>query len=265
MEVKVMNVGPSIASFWLRKSKGNPRWKSGKMVDPNRVSKIAKDIVDGKWNSGNNSIAFDSNGVLVDGHHRLHAIIKAKQEVECIVVFGINEDGLKHIDENRTRTVSQRTGIDKAAVAVANCHYWMENGSSVCNTLTAEETIIFVEEHPLVYDAISLSSAGIRRAPGKKAGIQHALLCALETGVMSEVVEKFMRCVNTGFIDGPHESAAVVLRNTLFNTAVRARGDSLYIDCSTQNALRDFIDKTPRKYSYTFKNYKGFYFSQLYS
>lgn len=265
MNVKYMEITPEVASMWLNRSNGNPRWRSGKIVDNNRVNKIATDIKSGKWVPGNNSIAFDSNGILVDGHHRLSAIIRANIPVFSIVVTDIKEDGLKHIDENKARTVSQRTGIDKAAVAVANCHYWMQKGSSAYNTLTAEETIIFIEEHPLVYDAISLSTAGSSRGVGKKAGIQHALLCALETGVMPEVVENFMRCVNTGFIDGPHESAAVVLRNTLFNTAVRARNDSLYIDCSTQNALRDFIDKTPRKYSYTFKNYKGFYFSQLYS
>lgn len=260
MEVKYMEITPGLADLWLKKSIGNPRWKSGKIVDNNRVSKIAKDIKNDNWFPNNNSIAFDSDGVLVDGHHRLSAIIKADKSVFSLVVFGLNKESQKHIDENRPRTVAQRLGVDNRAVAVANCHQWMKYGIAT-PVLTAEEASKFIYEHPLVYDAITLSSSGSSHPLAKKAGVVHGILCALECEVPSDFIQNFVKCVNSGFIVGIHESSTVVLRNMLLRATVRNRSDSINIDCATQSALSDFIDCIPRKNAYHVN--RGVYFDRL--
>lgn len=250
MEVKYMEISPELASMWLSRSKGNPRWETGKVVDNNRVNKIATDIKSGKWIPGNNSIAFDSNGILVDGHHRLSAVVRANSPVWSIVVTGIEENGLKHIDENRSRTVAQRLGVDTHAVAIANCRDWVLNGTSRANTLTTEEVLVFIDSHPLIYDAIQISRTGSSHAIASKSGVQDAILWAMECGINTDILCNFIRCVNSGFTDGPNESAAIVLRNTLLRSVVKSRIDSVNIDFATQSALSDFIDGIPRKNTY---------------
>lgn len=261
MNVKSILVTPEIAHDWLLKSKGNPRWKTGKFVDNKRVAKIAQDIIDNKWFPGNNSIAFDSDGVLVDGHHRLSAIVKSGKPVESIVVFGLEDSSLKHIDENRGRTYSQRLGLSPNVVAVVNCHFWMKNGVSQQNP-TVEEVSSFVNNHPFIFDAVSLSCFGTRHPVAKKAGVAHGLFCALEYGVSIDTIQSFTKCVNTGFVSSPSESAAIVLRNMLLRLTVKTRTDSLTIDYAAQSSLFDYIECIPRKNAY--HSNSGYYFNKLY-
>ena len=96
-----MQITPELADEWLKTSKGNPRWKNGKkLFDKQKVDKIANDIVNGNWNPGNNSIGFNKEGNLLDGHHRLMAITVANIPVFSLVTFGIDKKGELHIDEN---------------------------------------------------------------------------------------------------------------------------------------------------------------------
>ena len=121
MEAKYMTISPAMAKAWLETSRGNPRWTSkAKVVDKTTVKKIADDIKNGLWNPGNGSIAFDESGVLVDGHHRLTAIVAANIPVESLVVFGVKQEGLIHIDENVVRKPHQRLSVDSILVSAAS-------------------------------------------------------------------------------------------------------------------------------------------------
>ena len=178
-----MDVTPELASKWLAASEGNPRWKrTGKVVDNMLVSKIADDIRSGNWNPGNNSIAFDKNGVLKDGHHRCAGIVKAGITVKSIVVFDMEDKGIQHIDENHVRSVSQRTGICMPIVAAVNCHFWMSK-SMTKSSESSEVVQKWVELHPDVYIAFDMVKQGARHPITQKAGVIHGLTCAIEYGL----------------------------------------------------------------------------------
>lgn len=138
--VKIEFVTPSLAAKWLATSEGNPRWrhsKNNKVVDNTRVKMIANDIASGNWNPGNNTIAFDTNGCLKDGHHRLSAVIKAGIGVDMIVVYGVDEKGQGHIDDNRRRTDAQRSGYDQSVLSVPVIHMAMLVGVMSSNAAKA--------------------------------------------------------------------------------------------------------------------------------
>lgn len=261
MDALFLQITPEMASKWIESSKGNPRWaRDGKIADQKRVSQIAEDIKSGNWNPGNNSIAFDEEGVLVDGHHRLCAIVKAGIPVKSLVVYGIEKTGLQHIDENRPRCVSQRLNVDSQVVAAANFHFWMMNSLTKASE-TSEVISKWIELHPDIYTALSLVRQGGRHAIAKKACVVHGTLCALECGVDENIISKFMESVNSGFISDLSESPAIVLRNMLIKPYSKARSMSVLLDCSTQNAISDYVLGVPRKKAYSIPH--GVYFDSL--
>lgn len=263
MDVKTVLISPDIAAKWLKTSNGNPRWPSGnRIVDKSRVKIIAEDIKNGRWVPSNNSIAFDSNGNLVDGHHRLSAIVLSGKSVLSIVVRGIEDEALLHVDENRSRSISQRTGIDSRTVGAINCHFCMLRHSIAVRSESSETINNFAKSHPSIFKARELSRKGNNHTLGEKSSVVHALMCALDYGVSEEYLRSFILSVNTGFVDDSSESAAIVTRNMLINSKLmRSRSTSIDISRIVQASISDYVSGTPRKKSY--KNPVRVYFDLL--
>lgn len=261
LKVEVVFITPRMAAEWLAKSEGNPRWRNkAKRTDDVVVATIARDIEMGLWNPGNNSIAFDENGVLVDGHHRLSAIIRCGIGVECVVVCGVTENGKSHIDDNRKRTDTQRSGIGTRVIAVPPIHLAMlKNSPGSARTMSYEQKLKWIKLHPAVFEAARIASGGASGKLARRSGIIHAYMCAIEYGLSETCLTRFNKCVNTGFIEGNEESAAIILRNHLLGKkAVSGDGVRLLESQFAQMALYDFANGTPRRLAY--KNARGRFF-----
>lgn len=259
MKVEFMEITPKMSEIWLSTSNGNPRWKTGKTVDRFKVEKIENDIRNVKWNPANNSIAFDENNCLVDGHHRLTAIKNSGISVKSLVVFGISNSGLQHIDENDTRRVHQRIGVDSQIVSAANYHFWLLGERN--RAKTSEVVSEWIAQHPLIYTARDICIKGAKHAIAKKSFVVHGTMCALECGVEADRLYQFMSAVNSGFSTSAFESPAIVLRNMLLKSYRAERGTGILLDYATQAAIHDYIDGVQRKRAYTEKS--GVYFDYL--
>lgn len=259
MNVEFMEITPKMAETWLSTSKGNPRWKTGKIVDRFKVDKIANDIMNGKWNPANNSIAFDENNCLVDGHHRLTAIKNSGISVKSLVVFGVTSSGLQHIDESDMRRVHQRIGVDSQIVSAANYHFWLLGERN--RAKTSEVVSEWILQHPLVYTAKDICVKGSNHAIAKKSFVVHGTMCALECGIEADRLYRFMEIVNSGFSGSVFESPAIVLRNMLLKSYRAERSVGIVLDYATQAAIHDYIDGVQRKRAYTEKS--GVYFDNL--
>jgi len=116
MKTEILTITPSLARDMLKKNTGNFR-----KLDNNRVSNYAQQIADGEWHLNGESIKFSSAGVLLDGQHRLSAVIRADKPIECVVVWGV-ECSAVYIDRGKPRSVSQwvsHSGIKSANAVVA--------------------------------------------------------------------------------------------------------------------------------------------------
>lgn len=82
------------------------------------VKRIAAQIVAGKWRFNGDTIKVADTGDVLDGQHRLWAIIEAKKPVETIVVYGIERDAFATIDTLR----KPRSGGDVIALAGNSRH-----------------------------------------------------------------------------------------------------------------------------------------------
>lgn len=71
-----------------------------------KVDQYARDIEAGRWANTNQSIGLTSDGSVIDGQHRLHAIIKTGIPVTMLVVRGLTQESFSYIDLGIARTVA---------------------------------------------------------------------------------------------------------------------------------------------------------------
>lgn len=100
MVTKIMKVTPEMASAWLELNTKN------RPIRRDIVNTYARAMLAGKWVLTHQGIAFDTFGNLIDGQHRLRAIVTAGVPVEMNVTFDVERmDGeLLEIDVGRART-----------------------------------------------------------------------------------------------------------------------------------------------------------------
>jgi hypothetical protein len=89
------------------------------------VSRYAQDITSGDWFPSCAGVGIDDHGVLLDGQHRLHAIIEADQAAVLLVVTGLPRGAQEKIDRHRKRTLQdvwKMTGLTdtRKAAPIAN-------------------------------------------------------------------------------------------------------------------------------------------------
>lgn len=96
--VKVEEISPITAHQYLALSIGN------RNLNQDYVLSLAVAMEGGKWNETASEIVFDDSGALIDGHHRLHAVIAFNQPVRMLVKRGVTKDARGLIDTGRTRS-----------------------------------------------------------------------------------------------------------------------------------------------------------------
>ena len=98
-----IDVTPVLAQEWLEHNVDNNRH-----VRPSLVWKYAYDMKNGNWGINTDAIAFNANGQLINGQHRLNAIIRANVTVPMLVVFDlpVSKDDLMNIDRGGGRTIA---------------------------------------------------------------------------------------------------------------------------------------------------------------
>jgi hypothetical protein len=69
----------------------------------NHVSSYAKSMKEGSWKTTHEGIAFNNKGELVDGGHRLRAIIEANVSVTMLVTWDLDEDAINFVNNGRPR------------------------------------------------------------------------------------------------------------------------------------------------------------------
>lgn len=80
--------------------------KNNRPVSNMIINQYANDMMAEKWMDTADSIKFDTQGRLIDGQHRLCAILKADRSVEMWVATELDENAIKYIDTGRKRSAN---------------------------------------------------------------------------------------------------------------------------------------------------------------
>jgi hypothetical protein len=81
---------------------------------------LAAAIKRGEWLLTHQGIAFDQHGNLIDGQHRLKAIVLAGIAVKMFVFVGLESRSFMAIDVGVKRSTSDTTGLEKRAAEVCS-------------------------------------------------------------------------------------------------------------------------------------------------
>lgn len=162
----MVSITPLMAQEWLEHSQFENRH-----VRQYNVDKIAADIRAGRWIYDGNPIRFDIEGNLIDGQHRLWAVIMAKKEVISSVVRGINHDAVDVIDTGNSRSTGDilhfngyKNTVALAGVVRLNIGYmdcmgdmlkWSKANSR--RKLSNQQIIDHIERHKGMAEATSLA------------------------------------------------------------------------------------------------------------
>lgn len=100
-----VSITPQLAVEWLKSNTGNRR-----LSEP-VVEAYASDMRAGAWKLTHQGIAFDASGRLIDGQHRLQAIVKAGFPVTMAVTRGLSASAQEVVDALKPRSISDQLGL----------------------------------------------------------------------------------------------------------------------------------------------------------
>lgn len=129
VEVYLMKVTPEVATELLKYN-----IKGQRKLSAEAVEKYAGDMATDEWVFNGAPILFDKKNQLIDGQHRLNAIMEADEAQVVVIVRGVDTDAMGTVDMNRRRsyadTIAMR-GIshhaDVAAIAGRNWYWFHGN------------------------------------------------------------------------------------------------------------------------------------------
>jgi hypothetical protein len=111
-----MTITPEMARQWLADTN-----RKNRPLSELKWMAYALDMLDGRWKYNGDAIRFGSDGVLLDGQHRLMACVEAGVAFESDVVFGLDPEVLDTIDIGEARTAGDIAHLEGVPNANGAC------------------------------------------------------------------------------------------------------------------------------------------------
>lgn len=143
---KTMTVTPEQAAKWLSHNVAN------RTVRTARVREYAVAMTEGRWLYTADPIRFDEDGRLIDGQHRLMALVKAGVPIEMHVVRGLAREAQDKVDTGAARTASDALKVRgfthgpqlAATVPIVN---WLLKGGGFAASYSRDDVVYWVGVH----------------------------------------------------------------------------------------------------------------------
>lgn len=168
---KWVDVTPVMAKAWLENNFRN------RPLSEDVVMAYARDMANGQWVPTHQGIAFNDEDDLIDGQHRLHAIVRSGVTVRMMVTFGLKSriagkemTTMDAVDRGRTRSVADQLKIQ----------HGMKDGSAIAQVCVSLGALCYGERTRRLSDASSPPAAGSHRKAEETSGRERA---SLEPGI----------------------------------------------------------------------------------
>lgn len=226
LETSTEIIGPTEAAEMLR-SKGHNR-----RLRPAVVMRFAGAIERGEWELNGEAVKFSQDGVLLDGQHRLHAVIRAGKPIKTIVLRGLDPSMQDTMDTGAPRTFADSLKLQRYAnpseLAAAVRIVWaletkgLPPGTNVTVQATNRELSAMLAAHPGIIASVESACDKVRRSHLGIGGGMGAALHYLIKRDAPGSVDDFFDALTTG-ADLSQDDAVFVLRRFLLRERQSAR------------------------------------------
>lgn len=172
MKTETVLVTPKLAAIWLENNGGN------RTIRPGILGLYKNILLAGEWQLTHQGVAISDTGKLLDGQHRLKAIMETGISAEMQVSFGLSDDAFKVIDRGSPRTMSDATRL--AERVSSTLVFMLRNNNQVYNSAkpTADHVLQLYEGLKDDVDSLFTCCGTSRKlftsAPFKAAAIVHS-------------------------------------------------------------------------------------------
>lgn len=122
MKITEVTMTPALASKLLQGNTEN------RYLNQQRITAIAADIASDKWRPDGSPIRKSRSGKLLDGQHRLSAIIRAGRDVPVVLIEDLDDDSVLVIDSGKARSFNDYLVVrgypDHLTAATATSLLW---------------------------------------------------------------------------------------------------------------------------------------------
>ena len=246
---QVYDVTPDLATEWLERNTRNRKLRD------QVVMKYAADMKAGRWMLTGDAIAFDSNGCVVNGQHRLWAVVESGVVVPMMVAFDLAPEVVAVLDDHLKRNLSDVAGISRPGATVSTAHAAIANvliqtsinataadKQQAARRVSRQVQLDALDRH---WDAIEFAHRDCFRSMRQRGLTVASVLAPVARAYYTQDrdrLREFGKAMLTGMNETPDDTAAIILRNYLLRSttgSLRTVSDVVYR--KAERALQAFL------------------------
>jgi len=214
MNVKLTKITPEIAKEMLKKNIGN------RPINRKHVDKLVKEMVNDRWKVNGDTICMN-NDRLIDGQHRLQAVVQSGVTIATLIVEGLSSDVFDTKDVGKRRSAGDVLGIAGeinatrlASALVMIDRYFTGRVHSHTNYSNTEVEELLVK-YPEARNSIQRGVTGVSLLMPSVLDACHYLFSRKDPEMADDFVNKVLR--GAGLVEG---SPWYILREKLVNNSL---------------------------------------------
>jgi hypothetical protein len=188
MKISIMQITPDLAAEFLKRNTGN------RAIRKTAVDQYANDLRRGEWKLTHQGVAISPGGRLLDGQHRLSAIVQSGITAQMVVALDVPETAYLVMDRGKPRQLRDALGVDgrivDACAYIARLH-----GASSVEPHHAEEIVLQCGDAVLQM----LAACGTTARGRTSAAIKAAAALRIMQGHKAYVLEQWRAFVLSDF------------------------------------------------------------------
>ncbi len=234
-QYRLVDVTPELAEKWLAQNTHNRNLRD------KAVMAYARDMTAGNWAENGEAIKFSKGailllegqpplfgGILLDGQHRLQAVVLSGVTVRLLIVTGLEHRTQETMDDGRKRSLSdaltlrgEQNTVSLASV-IRRALMWTQGQyrNSGAYSPTNTECLRFFEEHPETRESADLAKSlhAPTKLPASVVGLTHWVFSQID----ADDADWFFKHLGTGAI-GDEYHPILTLRRKANDIAEESR------------------------------------------
>lgn len=226
--ITIETITPEIAARLLGTMKGN------RALRQRAVQRYAREMIAGKWAVNGEAIKITSGGRLIDGQHRLSAVMMAKTPVKMCVVRGVDDSAIITLDTGVARSfydIGVIAGAPYAQAVGPIIRWWFKyliGSPTVANVPTHQEMQQILDQHPQIPDSASAICKLKVVRTRCNASVQGFVHSYASEAYDRDMADLFMSDLDKG-ADLPLDSPIYALRKRLVDASEKGRPEAAHV------------------------------------